>query len=114
MNAIKATIIGMTLSLAFSGQAVASTNHSKKAVDNASTAGSASAASTVHSMAASGQVALAASAAPFLIVGGLGALSESAGKAALDFADINFDKPLDVCEESFTAYPSPAEALSGQ
>ncbi|MFD2180375.1 hypothetical protein [Veronia pacifica] len=93
-------------------QVQASTNHSKQAIRESGNAASASTASAGHSLVASGQAVVATAAIPFLIVGSAGLASSMVAGSMLNAADLSMSEPLPVCEETFTALPSPAEALS--
>jgi len=94
------------ISMFFGQQAMAqgSTQHSGQAVGH-------SALAVGHGAVGSAQLTSAAVAVPLIAVGAVGAVSAEMGKGLIKAANKPIGEPLEICDETLTAGPSPDRAI---
>lgn len=65
-----------------------------------------------HTVIAGAKLSSAVVAVPLLTVGAIGAVSSEAGKAFLESSSADFNRPLNISDESVTAGPTPDNAVN--
>jgi len=106
MNNKNTTALYLLLALATS-----QTAYAQGSTQNFSEAAGHSVKATGHSVAGSAKLAVSAVAAPLIIVGSIGAVSQSAGEDLWNIANQPIGDPLPISDETVSAGPAPDMAI---
>jgi len=111
MKGLIAILLSLVASFWLAHTVVAADTHSGQAVEDSVKASTNASGSAAHSVAASGQVTSAASAAPLMMSGAVGAASGESGEALMQSATAPIGTPLEITDEAIMAGPPPDQAL---
>lgn len=104
----------LILSTVFAGTCFAEGTYSGQAVRESARASSHASVGAVYGLIATGQVVSAAAAAPFAIIGSVGAVNTRIAEGLMDAAAVPVGAPLPIADEIVTAGPPPDQALKSK